>query len=72
MSIKYKVEFKEDPACTNSDKLAAAAGGCVRTSIPRYDGVSDMALIEVPDEATGQAMEKLMGADSNVVSFKIL
>lgn len=72
MSIKYKVEFKNDPACTNSDALAAASGGCVRTSIPRYDGVVDMALIELPDDASAQKMEKLMAADSNVVGFKIL
>ncbi len=72
MSIKYKVEFKDDPACSKSDALAAASGGCVRTSIPRYDGVVDMALIELPDDASAKKMEQLMGADSNVVSFKIL
>ena len=64
-----KIQF---PTYGQQGIAAAAAGGCVRTSIPRYDGVSDMALIECPDEASGQAMEKLMGADSNVVSFKIL
>ncbi len=72
MSIKYKVEFKDDPACAKSGALAAAADGCVRTSIPRYDGKCDMALIEVSDEAAGKNMEKLMAADTNVIGFKIL
>jgi hypothetical protein len=71
MSITYKVEFKNDPACSKSDALAAAVGGCVRTSIPRYDGERDMALIEVPDAAAAAALEKLMGADSNVLSHNI-
>lgn len=72
MSIKYKVEFKDDPACQKSGALAASADGCVRTSIARYDGKCDMALIEVPDDAAAQNLEKLMGADTNVLSFKVL
>lgn len=72
MSVKYKVEFKDDPACSKSGALAASADGVVRTSIPRYDGVRDMALIEVPDDAAAQNMEKLMSADSNVLSFKVV
>lgn len=71
MSVIYKVELKNDPACTKSDVLAAAAGGCVRTSIPRYNGECDMALIEVPDEAAAQVLEKLMSADTNILSFNV-
>lgn len=72
MSIKYKVEFKDDPACAKSGALAAAANGVVRTSIARYDDKVDMALIEVEDAAAAQNLEKLMGADANIVSFKVL
>jgi hypothetical protein len=72
MSIKYKVEFKDDPACSKSGALAASADGVVRTSIPRYDGKCDMALIEVPDAAAAQNLEKLMGGDTNVLSFKVV
>lgn len=72
MSIKYKVEFKDDPACTKSGALAASANGVVRTSIPRYDGERDMALIEVPDAEAAQNMEKTMAADGNVLSFKVV
>ncbi|MDL2339487.1 MAG: hypothetical protein QFE16_16760 [Pseudomonadota bacterium] len=72
MSIKYKVEFKDDPACSKSGALAASANGCVRTSIPRYDGKCDMALIEVPDAEAAQNLEKLMAADSNVLSHKLV
>lgn len=72
MSIKYKVEFKDDPACASSGALAASADGCVRTSIPRYDGKCDMALIEVTDAAAAQKLETLMGADSNILSFKVV
>ena len=72
MSIKYKVEFKNDPACQQSGALAASVDGCVRTSIPRYDGERDMALIEVPDDAAAQNMEKLMAADGNVLSYKVV
>jgi len=71
MSIIYKVEFKDDPACEKSGALAAEAGGCVRTSIRRYDGEKDMALIEVPDAASAAVLEKLMSADSNVLSHNI-
>ncbi len=71
MSITYKVEFKNDPACSSSGALAAAAGGCVRTSIPRYDGERDMAMIEVPDDAAAQLLEKLAGADGNVLTFQV-
>ena len=72
MSVKYKVEFTDDPACAKSNALADAANGCVRTSIPRYDGKCDMALIEVPDAASAQQLEKLMAADSNILSHKVL
>ena len=72
MSIKYKVELKDDPACSKSGALAESAGGCVRTSIARYDGKCDMALIEVPDAAAAQLLEKLMGADSNILSSKVV
>ncbi len=71
MIVTYKVEFKNDPACTKSDPLAAAVGGCVRTSIARYNGECDMALIEAPDEAAAQQLEKLMSADSNILSFNV-
>ena len=72
MSIKYKVEFKADPACAKSGALADSAGGCVRTSIAKYDGERDMALIEVPDAAAATLLESLMAADANVLSHKIL
>lgn len=72
MSIKYKIEFKDDPACSKSGALAASANGVVRTSIPRYDGKVDMALIEVDDDAAAKNLEKLMDGDANIVSFKVL
>lgn len=72
MSIKYKVELKNDPACAKSGALADATGGCVRTSIPRYNGECDMALIEVPDAAAAQNLEKLAAADSNILSYKVV
>ena len=61
------------PTSTASTRLQrpAAAGGCVRTSIPRYDGERDMAMIEVPDDAAAQLLEKLAGADGNVLTFKV-
>ena len=71
MIVTYKVELKNDPACTMSNPLADAVGGCVRTSIARYNGECDMALIEAPDEASAQKLEKLMSADSNVLSFNV-
>ena len=62
-------------------KFAAAfeAGTVKKTYLAILDGVPeapegvvDMALIELPDDASAKKMEELMGADSNVVSFKIL
>ena len=69
-TIRYHVEMADDRGGFRSAALAESAGGTVRSTVPRFDGSHDLALIDVGEGAGCEALEELLDGDDNVLTYR--
>lgn len=67
-NIRYSVEMSEDRGGLRSSALAHQIGPVIST-VNAYDGVRDLALIDVPTE-DAEYFESMLADDENVLEFR--
>ncbi len=63
-TIRYHVELTDDPGGEQSDSLAQAMNGRVVSTVRRFDGINDLALIDI-DADMRDSFEALLDVEAS-------
>jgi hypothetical protein len=67
--IRFHVELTDDRGSFASDAIAMTAGGTLVSTVGRYNGRSDLALIDVTEDHA-EYLRELLEDDDNVLSYR--
>ncbi len=68
---RYHIEFAEDPGSFCAHSIAESVNGSVVSTTQKFNGVHDLAIIEIEDTPeVVEYLEEMLEANENVVSYR--
>ncbi len=67
--MRYHITFTDNQGNFAADAIAETVGGTVISNTDRFDGVHDVAIIDVTN-CDLEHLESVLDADKNVISYK--